>query len=174
MNYLDLIIIIILFISGVKGYRKGFIHQLVFLVALILGIFIAIKFTKLISPFMHSHFFESENASKIASFLVLFILVIICIHWLGKFLEKTFDEVELGHLNKILGIVFSVSKMIFVISIIMVLLKFSIINLNWPKQKDIDNSFAYKPVESVAPAVFPYLKLNNEKNTDSRFLEKNK
>jgi hypothetical protein len=53
----------------------------------------------------------------------------------------------------------------------MVILKFSIINLNWPKQKDIDNSFAYKPVESVAPAIFPYLKLSNENNKESRFLE---
>jgi membrane protein required for colicin V production len=162
MNYLDILILIILIISAFKGYQKGFIHQFVFLAALILGIFIAVKFTKFIAPYVQSHFIESANASKIASFVILFILVVICIHWLGKFLEKTFEEVELGQLNKIAGVFFSVSKTIFILSIIMVLLKFSIINLNWPKQKDIEKSFSYKPIESVAPAIFPYLRLTTE------------
>jgi membrane protein required for colicin V production len=172
MNYLDIIIIIILIISAIKGYRKGFIHQFVFLAALILGLFIAVKFTKFISPFVQSHFIESANTSKIASFLLLFILVIIGIHWLGKYLEKTFDEVELGHFNKIVGLLFSIAKMTFIISVIMVLLKFSIINLNWPKQKDIDNSFTYKPIESVAPAIFPYLKFNSGNRSSSNILQK--
>jgi len=165
MNYLDIIIFIILLISAVKGYRKGFIHQLVFLAAVILGIFVAVKFTKLVSPFIKSNFIPSDNASKIATFVVLFILVIISIHWLGKFLEKTFEEVELGHLNKLVGVLFSVSKMIFMMSVIMVLLKFSIVRLNWPREKDIEKSIAYKPIESVAPAVFPYLKLKSEGNS---------
>ncbi len=54
--------------------------------------------------------------------------------------------------------------MIFMISIFMVLLKFSIINLNWPKPDDIDKSYCYKPIESVAPAIFPYLKIDKENN----------
>jgi membrane protein required for colicin V production len=170
MNYLDYIIIIVLVISGMKGYRKGFIHQLVFLVALILGIFVAVKFTKLVSPFIQSHFIQSDNVSKIATFVILFILVIVGIHWLGKYLEKTFEEVELGHLNKIIGIIFSVSKMIFILSIFMVLLKFSIIKINWPNPQDIDKSYTYKPIESVAPAVFPYLKISkeNKENPDPK------
>jgi membrane protein required for colicin V production len=173
MNYLDLIILIILFISGIKGYRKGFIHQFVFLAALILGIFIAVKFTKLVSPYIQSHFIESVNTSKITAFIVLFVLVIICIHWLGKYLEKTFEEVELGHLNKIVGILFAISKTIFLISVFMVLLRFSIINLNWPSTRDIDESFSYKPIESVAPAVFPYLKLSKDNNTTQYPYKKN-
>ncbi len=58
MNYLDVIIIIILLISAINGYRKGFIHQFVFLAALDFGIFIAVKFTKLVAPFVQSHFIE--------------------------------------------------------------------------------------------------------------------
>ena len=48
MNYLDIIIAILLIIAIVSGYRKGFIHQLASLAALILGIFLAVKFSKLI------------------------------------------------------------------------------------------------------------------------------
>jgi membrane protein required for colicin V production len=165
MNYLDIIIVLLLVISAVSGYRKGFIHQLASLVAIILGIFLAVKFGKLLWPFVQTHFISSENISKIVSFISIFIIVLILIYLLGRFLEKIFEEIELALINKLAGSVFSIIKMAFILSVIMVLLNISIIKLNWPKAESIEKSYLYKPIESVAPAIFPYLKFEKN-NTD--------
>lgn len=158
MNYLDIILAILIVVSAISGFTKGFIHQLASLAALILGIFLAVKFSKLIAPFINSHLTSSENASKIIAFVLIFIVVMVLVHLLGKFLEKVLEEVELGLINKIAGLVFGVIKMLFIVSALMIFLQFSIIKFNWPSQQLREGSFLYKPVESVAPALFPYLK----------------
>jgi membrane protein required for colicin V production len=167
MNYLDIILAILIVISAISGFSKGFVHQLASLAALILGIFLAVKFSKLIAPFINAHVTSSENASKIIAFVLIFIVVIILVQLLGKFLEKVLEEVELGIINKLAGLAFGVIKMLFIVSALMIFLQFSIIKFNWPSQKLRDGSFLYKPVESVAPALFPYLK-NIGQNTDNQ------
>jgi membrane protein required for colicin V production len=166
MNYLDFIIGALVIISAITGFRKGLIHQLASLAALILGIFLAVKFSKLVAPFIMDHFASSENIAKVSAFIAIFILVVIAVLLLGKFLHKTFEDVELGLLNKISGSIFSVVKTIFILSAIMVLLRLSIIHLNWPKTNDIEKSALYKPVEAMAPAIFPYLKMDEEQKVN--------
>lgn len=169
MSYLDIIIVILLIIAAISGFRKGFIHQLASLVALILGIFLAVKFNSSLARFINEHFTSSANTAKIIAFISIFIIVVIAVHILGKFLEKTFEEIELAPLNKIAGCIFSVAKMIFILSCFMVFFRLSIISFNWPKQQDIDKSFAYKPIGVVAPAVFPYLQqLVVDNNNDKK------
>lgn len=161
MNYLDFILIAILIISAINGYKKGFIHQFASLAGIILGIFLAVKFSKAISPFILNHFTSNENAAKIAAFILVFVLVAIGVFILGKMLERTLEEVELGALNKIAGLAFGLIKTIFIVSALMVLLKISIIKFNWPNEATRQGSFLYKPIESAAPYIFPYLKLGN-------------
>lgn len=166
MNYLDVIIGILVIFAAIHGYKKGLVHQLASLGAVILGIFIAVKFSKWIAPFILAHFTSSANAAKIAAFVVIFIVVVILVHILGKFIEKAVEEIELAPLNRIAGLAFGVIKMVFILSAIMVLLELSIIKFNWPKEKDRLRSYLYKPVESVAPAIFPYLDTNGTTNND--------
>jgi membrane protein required for colicin V production len=162
MNYLDIIIAILLLISTITGFKKGFIHQLASLAALFLGIFLAAKFSKLITPFLQQHFTSSLNVTKVLAFVIIFIVVIILVHILGKILEKTFDEIELGPLNKIVGAIFSLVKMLLIISSIMILLKLSIIKFSWPAPTDREKSYLYKPIESIVPAIFPYFEYSSE------------
>jgi membrane protein required for colicin V production len=166
MNYLDFIIIALVIISAISGYKKGLIHQLASLAALILGIFLAVKFSKLVAPFILNHFTSSENIAKVSAFFAIFILVVIAVLLLGKFLHKTFEDVELGLINKISGSIFSIAKTIFILSAIMVLLRLSIIHLNWPNTNDIEKSALYKPVEAMAPSIFPYLKMEEEQKVN--------
>lgn len=166
MNYLDIIIGILIILAAIHGYRKGFIHQLASLAALVLGIYLAVKFSQAIAPFIQSHFTSSQNTAKIISFLVIFIIVILLVHLLGKFLEKTFEEIELAPLNKIAGSIFSIAKAVFILSIILVLIRLTVISTSWPKTEDREKSYLYKPIESVAPFIFPYFKQSGEsKNT---------
>jgi membrane protein required for colicin V production len=162
MNYIDIIIIVILIISAINGYKKGFVHQLFSLAALVLGVFIAVKLSKFAAPFIQNSFSFSENTAKFSSFISIFILAAIGIVILGKMVERFFEDIELNTLNKLAGIAFAVIKSVFVLSVLCIVLNLSIIQIGWPSKDSTNNSYLYKPIVSVAPAIFPYLKLNEQ------------
>jgi membrane protein required for colicin V production len=164
MNYIDIIIIVILIISAINGYKKGFVHQLFSLAALILGVFIAVKLSKVAAPLIQNSFSFSENTAKVTSFISIFILAAIGIVILGKMVERFFDDIELTSLNKLAGLVFAVIKTVFIVSVLFILLNLTHEKAGWPSEKSTDSSYLYKPIVSIAPAIFPYLKLNNHKN----------
>ena len=44
MNYLDIVLVVLLILSAINGFSKGFVEELAGLIALILGIWAAIHF----------------------------------------------------------------------------------------------------------------------------------
>lgn len=162
MTLLDIFIVVVLIIAAISGYMKGLIHQVTSLAALILGIFVAVKFTKLISPMVVQYIHLSENSAKISTFLVLFVIVLIGVHFAGKMLEKAFDDNELGNLNKLAGSVFAAIKWAFILSAIFVVLNLFNKSDKIISPSDAENSYLYKPISALAPAIFPYLKFNTE------------
>ena len=165
MNYLDIIIIIILVASCVSGYKKGFVSQLTGLAALILGIYLAIKLSKITAPWLVEHFSWSQTTSHIVSFVVILILVSIAIGIIGKAIERTCEDADLGHFNKFLGLFFSLAKSIVFLSIIAVALNFWGKDHSFPSNEAKHKSLLYMPVASVVPAIFPYFEsVNKPKN----------
>jgi len=162
MNYLDIIIILLLIISAVGGYKKGFISQLTGLAGLFLGIYLAIKLSKYTTPWLVNHFSWSHSTSNITSFIVIFILVSIAVHVVGKAIERTFEEAELGHFNKFLGLLFSLVKTVVVLSILALVLNFWGKDHSFPSTEAKHKSLLYMPVASVVPAVFPYFEQTNK------------
>jgi len=158
MNYLDVLIIILLIISAVSGFKKGFIHQLFSLLAIILGILLAVKFNAWLSGLISPAIFSSIQTAKIVAFIFVLIVISIVAHLMAKILEGFFNDIELGIFNRLAGLLFGVLKMAFILSAFMILVEFSIININFPKKESCDNSFLYPKVKVIAPAVFPYLK----------------
>ncbi len=157
MNYIDIILAVILLIAAIKGFRKGFIHQAASLIAWIIGIFLAIKISKVMVPVIHPDLITSLSVAKIMSFLLVLIVVVIAILFAGKVIEKFFEDLNLSGLNRLAGLVFSLIKTLFILSVIMILIHISIIRFNWPSKQSREKSILYQPIESFAPIVFPYL-----------------
>lgn len=168
MNYIDIILIIILVIAAVKGFRKGFIHQIASLIAWILGIFLAIKIGNILVSFLHPGLISSIVTAKIISFLGVLVVVVIVILFAGKVVEGFFEDLSLSGINRLAGLVFSLIKTSFLLSIIMVLLHISIIRFNWPSKQSREESLLYQPIESFAPIVFPYFSRLMETDSTSK------
>jgi membrane protein required for colicin V production len=162
MTLLDIFIVIVLIIAAISGYMKGLIHQVTSLAALILGLFVAVKFTKIFSPSVVNYLHLAENTAKVTTFLVLFIIVLIGVHFAGKMLEKAFDDHELGHLNKFAGSIFSSIKWAFILSAIFVILNLFNKSDKIISADDAESSILYKPISALAPAIFPYLRFEDE------------
>ena len=121
MNIIDLVFLIILLWSAYKGFRKGFILQLSTLAALLLGIFGAIKFSDFTATLLTENFEISNQYIQIIAFAVTFIAIVIAVHLVAKLIEKLIQAIALGFINRLLGVVFGVAKIAFIISIILVL-----------------------------------------------------
>ena len=157
MNTIDLVFAILLLWSAYRGYTKGFIVQLATLAALLLGILGAVLFSDFTSDIIIKNFDVSGQYLPILSFAVTFIAIVIGVHLFAKMLNKLIDAIALGIVNRLLGVLFSVLKIAFVVSIILVLINKADNKYNFIPDETKENSLLYKPLSNFAPMIFPYL-----------------
>ena len=103
MNYLDFIILAIVALLVINGVRKGFIISLASLIALALGIYLAVNFSNYLDGVLMEHINPSRKWLPILSFTITFLAVVIIVMIIAKALEKVVDLVGMGILNSIAG-----------------------------------------------------------------------
>ncbi len=163
MNYLDIIIAIFLGIAIFTGLRKGLIIELALLVSLIAGMFAGIYLSDFVAEILIEKFGLSAVYTKAVAFTLILIVVIILIRILAKTIEKIVKTVSLGFANKILGALFSLLKMSFLLSMVFFLFNRFDINENLITRQAKDKSLLYQPVSLVAPVCIPKIKAEIEK-----------
>jgi membrane protein required for colicin V production len=158
MNILDIVFLIPLLFALYRGFKKGIIHMVASLAALILGIFGAIRLRPLFASLLDSIFDISPDHMNIIAFSVAFVSIVLVVHLVAFVLEKLIKAVALSFVNRMLGMGFGLLVTAFVISMIL----WPVNQVNAEKQiikpERIEGSFLYKPLSAFAPAVFPYLK----------------
>ena len=157
MNTIDLVFAILLLWSAYRGFTKGFIVQLATLAALLLGILGAVLFSDLTSNLIIKKFEVSGHYLPILSFAVTFVVIVIAVHLFAKMLNKLIDAIALGIVNRLLGVLFSLLKTAFIVSIILVLINKADNKFNFIPDDTKENSLLYKPLSNFAPMIFPYL-----------------
>lgn len=157
MGFLDIILGGFLAYGLIKGIWKGLFVELASLVALILGIYIAIKFSSLIGAVMVKWIEWNSKYIEITAFALTFILVVIGIVLLGKLFTKIAEFASLGWLNRIAGGFFGTLKILLILSII--LHYFQKLNYNdiLIKDETINKSIFFNPILVVFTTVFPVI-----------------
>jgi len=163
MNTVDLVFAILLLWSAYRGFTKGFIIQLATLAALLLGILGAVMFSDFTSELIIKKFEVSGHYLPILSFAVTFVAIVIAVHLLAKMLNKLIDAIALGIVNRLLGVLFSILKTAFIVSIILVLINKVDNKYNFIPDDTKENSILYKPLSNFAPMIFPYLNFDKIK-----------
>jgi membrane protein required for colicin V production len=158
MNYFDIIFALIIIWAAIRGFSTGFIIQLSSLLAMLAGAFVAYKTSFWLASKFSAIIVTDPIIVNSFAFIITFAIVWGLIVLLGKFLHLVVKIAMMALVNRILGIIFSVVKNVFVISVILVLAGNFNKLLNFLPEKHINSSLLYKPIEKFAPAVFPYLK----------------
>ena len=158
MNYLDIILIIPILIGAWKGFRNGLIIELFTLLALLVGIYAAIHFSDYAVNILESDFDYNGKYSPVIAFILTFLVIGALVFFLGKALEKVVSIVQLSAINKFAGIVFGVTKMMFVSSIIVIILESIDQNNNFISKELKDSSILYEPLKKVSTTAMPAIK----------------
>jgi membrane protein required for colicin V production len=156
MSFIDIVFGVLLGIAVYKGLKNGLFVEVASFVALILGIYVAIKFSSLIGG-VFSEFVPSWNPKyiEITAFIITFIVVVIGIHLSAKILTKLVDFAFLGWINKLAGVVFSVLKTILALSVVLFIFeKININNMLLSKETQ-ENSIFYNPIQNISKAIYP-------------------
>ena len=104
-NWIDVIIIILLAWQIIKGFRKGFIIELASLLALILGIFGAIKFADFTAGYLSSNIDLPEDYTPLIAFALTFVLIVIGVHFIARLVQTLVKMVALNFINRLAGAV---------------------------------------------------------------------
>ncbi|MFH6997674.1 CvpA family protein [Flavobacterium sp. FlaQc-57] len=155
MSFLDIILGALLAFSLYKGVKNGLFVEVASFVSLLLGIYLAIKFSSLMKDIIMKHVSWNPNTIQVTAFILTFILVVIGVYFLAKILTGIADFAFLGWANKLGGGFFRVLKTILILSVIIVL--FEKINFNnmLAKKETLDKSIFYNPIKKVAAFVYP-------------------
>jgi membrane protein required for colicin V production len=158
MSTLDICIAICFVPFIIKGISKGFIAQAIALISIVLGVWIAFKFTKLVCGWVFPEA-ASHTIAYVITFLLILVGVIIGLYLLGKLLQISLKFVMLGWVDKALGILFAVLEAALILGLIFILfntinVKFHLVNV-----ETLDKSLFFNPLKNFADTVFPYLKL---------------
>jgi membrane protein required for colicin V production len=116
MNIFDVIILIILLYGLIKGFIKGFIIEVAGIIALILGVTGSFKFARILEVSLNSYVDWSPKTIQIASFIILFIIIIYAVSLLAKMITKTLKIIALGIINRIFGGIFGLLKWCVILS----------------------------------------------------------
>lgn len=169
MNVLDIIILVLLVLGLINGFRKGLFVEVASLVALVAGIYGAIHFSNYAGDFLMEKVDWNEKTVNITAFAITFIVIVLLIALAGKALTKLADFAALGLLNKLLGAIFGLLKMAVILSVVFII--FDSINKSLPftDEEDLEESTLYEPVKTLIPSVFPLIlekKSELEDNSD--------
>lgn len=157
MSFIDIVFAVLLCYTLYKGIKNGLFVELASLLALVAGIFIAIKFSYVVKNILEAKVSWEPKYIEITAFALTFLIVVVAIHLSAKLLTKMADFAYLGWINKLSGAAFSCLKTILALSI--VILFFEKINLNnvLVKQETLDDSIFYNPTKEISAFVYPQI-----------------
>lgn len=159
IGVLDILIMVIVVASAVWGTFKGFVRQIVSILALVLGVWCAFKFTAFLSSFIMDMLSLSiaQNTLHIIMFVVILIVVIILANLIGKGIEGIIKLSLLGWLNRLLGFVFGALKAVILLSLLVYIINYlnSVVEII-PKEI-FASSKGYALLQQFHSNFFPFL-----------------
>ncbi|WP_196885697.1 CvpA family protein [Aureivirga sp. CE67] len=165
MNTFDIIAIVLMTTGFIRGNLNGLFEEVASLASLVGGVLGAVLFSSIVESILGFLEWEQKYITALA-YIVTFALIVALIMVVGKLFTKLADKLELGTINSILGGIFGVLKIAVIIS--GVLFIFNKVNSAIPfiSNKDLEDSVLYKPIKSIAPAIFPTIESEFKKQME--------
>lgn len=152
MNIFDLIVYIALAWAIFNGWRRGFLLQMLSLVAVVAAIYLGIRFGSELGVMLGME----GTTAQIGGFIAIFFGALIVIAVAGRLLRGVFRLAGLGIVDTLLGILFSILKVGLIVSVLFSW--FAALNRDYKlaSKEKISSSRWFEPVSGVIDRVTPY------------------
>ncbi|MEP6711321.1 MAG: CvpA family protein [Ferruginibacter sp.] len=146
---IDIVFLLLMLLAFIKGLRKGFIIALFSIVGFIVGLAAALKLSAVVAQKLSSNLNASGKWLPALSFLLVFIVVVILINLGARLIQKSFEMVMLGWVNRIAGLILYA----LLYSILFSIFLFYATQLHFIKTETIAASQAYPYLQPLGPKV---------------------
>lgn len=154
-NWIDIVLGIMLLWSLIKGFRKGFIIELASLLALILGIYGAIKFADITASYLSNNIDLPDDYTPLIAFALTFVVIVVAVHFIARLVQKLVKMVALNFVNRFAGAVFSLLKTALILSFLLFFVDSIDQNIKVIPKQTKDNSILYYPLSGIAFKIVP-------------------
>lgn len=158
MSFLDIVLGSLLVWSLYKGFKNGLFIELASLISLLLGIYIAVKFSIFTAETLSRFAKWNPKTIQISAFILTFIIVVIGIHLIAKFFTGIANFAQLGLVNKLGGSFFRILKTILILSVFLNFFEKINFNNTFAKKATLDQSLFYRPIQKTAEIIYPSVK----------------
>lgn len=157
MNWIDIIVLIPLIWYAYKGLKNGFLMEIVSLAALFLGLFISYKFSDLVALWL-----TGTTLAKPISFSLCFILTIVSVNLLGRILKHALKPVLSEFLDKGLGVLFGILKVVLVAGVLFYFIDSVDKKEIFIKHEVKEDSVAYKHLSPVMSHILEWKEIREQ------------
>lgn len=157
MNFIDIIICVPLIYAAYKGFKHGLIIEVFTLLALFVGLYVGIHFSDFVANFLKETFDWESVYLPIISFTLVFLAVGAMVYFAGKAIEKVVKVVHLTPLNKFFGLIFAVLKMLYFVSVLLVIVESYDEKGHFLPAKQKESALLFKPVKAFSTTTIPGL-----------------
>jgi len=148
LSKIDIVILLVLLFGGYKGYRSGFISEVIFLVASVIGIITAFHFGADVGLWISQKVDIDTTFLPFVGFLFIFLGVLILVSILGRIVKSSIDKTLLGDFDSAFGAMTGAIKWAFFISVFFWIFHFLDFQLSAEWTED---SWLLPYVEGLAP-----------------------
>jgi len=145
LNYIDYILIGVILIGFILGYKDGLVRKLLGLAGLIAAIMLAVNYSGELGEQLAPMFKNELYLAKVISGILIFLGTILLVSILKRMIHPV-DKVN-KFINQFLGGLAGVLQMVFLLSVFMLLLNF----MSFPDEEDQAESILYSSIYSVIP-----------------------
>ena len=150
--FIDAAYMILIAIACFKGLRKGFIIAVFSVLGFIIGIAAALKLSAVVAGKLAVHTGAAKWLPAV-SFLLVFIAFAFLVNLVGKIIQKTFETVMLGWINRLAG----VAIFVLLYSIIYSVFLFYAVQLKFISAASTADSAVYPYLQPLAPKIIDSL-----------------
>ncbi len=168
LNYLDIILLAPLVYGFFRGLKKGLVFEAASVLALILGIWGAIRFSDFTANFLVERLNWTFNYLSIIAFVITFILIVIAVNFVAKLVDKLLDMIAMDFINKLAGGIFGFFKVGLIVGIIIFILEAIQLNLEIIPQEILDESVVYNAIVNITDKIVPMIQFEELKDSGSQ------
>lgn len=137
----------LLILAIIKGYQKGLILAIFSILAFIVGLAAALKLSTIVAAYLKDSISVSAKWMPFIAFALIFLIVVVLVRLGAKLVEKTFQAVLLGWVNRIGGILLYAALYLIILSIFI----FYAEKLQLLQPASIQSSVTYKFIQPWGP-----------------------
>lgn len=121
MGYIDLILIIIIVVIGLRGFYNGFVNEVSGVLGIVLGVFFASRFASSMGEWITASMydFKTPSIATLIGFVIILAVIWVAFLIVGVILSKFIKITDFSIIDKTLGFIFSCCKIFLIIGFIL-------------------------------------------------------